>query len=297
MSGTAAEEDDDRVTDGHVNGGTVSDDDVRAMLAQEKANSRKLKLELETERTGRNRAEQTASTHATARFEAEELAVVSRLEGADAAATGLKKDYAEALSEGRFDEAAEVQDKLAELRAKQQQDRNYKVWLEGEKARARAAPPQQEGVDLSQYSAPQRRWIRDNPEFMDDPKMRAKTFAGHQLAMAEGIEVDTPEYFEVINEVVHRGKRQLDPEDTDAGHEAPRRREAPAEIPVSRSSPRQAADRQRAVRLSADEMEAADITNPDIPVQGHKDPSGNWVPGRYEKYAIQRAKLKLRGQG
>jgi hypothetical protein len=293
MSGTT--DDDDRV-DGHVNGGTVSDDDVRAMLAQEKANTRKLKLELETERTGRNRAEQTASTHANARFEAEELAVVSRLESADTAATGLKKQYSEALAEGRFDEAAEVQDKLAELRARQQQDRNYKVWLEGEKTRAAKAPPQQEGVDLSQYSAPQRRWIRDNPEFMEDPKLRAKTFAGHQLAVAEGIEIDSPEYFEVINEVVNRASRRVDPDDTDAGHEAPRRREAPAEVPVSRSSPRQAEQR-KAVRLSADEMEAADITNPDIPVQGHKDQSGNWIPGRYEKYAIQRAKLKARGQG
>jgi hypothetical protein len=288
---SAVIEDDDR---DELVGGSVSDDDIRAMLAQEQKASRALKAQVEQERAARTRAEAQSSSAQTARIDAEEQAVTARLEGAEAAALALRKDYAEALSEGRFDEAAEVQDKMAELRARQVADKQYKTWLAGEKAREAAQParPVHEGVDLSQYSAPQRRWIRDNPEFMDDPKIRAKTFAGHQLAVAEGIEVDSPEYFEVINETVYRGRgREEEP-----AANPPRRRQEPTDMPVTRRTPA-TTQRNAPVRLSADEMEAADITNPDIPVQGHKDTAGNWVPGRYETYYLQRQRLRAQGRG
>jgi hypothetical protein len=287
-------EDDDELP--HVNGGSISDDDIRALLAKEKQSSRALKLQLETERTGRTRAEAQVSNAQTARLDSEEEIVTTRLTAADAAALGLRRAYSEALAEGRFDEAAEVQDQMVELRAKQVADRQYKTWLTNERSRAVEAKPVQEGVNLGDYSAAQRKWIRDNPEFMDDPKIRAKTFAGHQLAVADGIEVDSPEYFEVINETVHRGRRQEAGED-DAASQQPRRRQEPLDMPVTRRTPAATQQRAGAVKLSADEMEAADITNPDLPVQGRKDANGNWLPGRYETYALQRAKLRSQGRG
>lgn len=285
-------EDDDRIDDQHVNGGPISDEDVRAMLAREQKEKRALRQQLEQERTGRTRAEAQATSATTARFDTEEQAVTERLEAADAQALALRKAYSEALSEGRFDEAAEVQDQMAELRARQVADKQYKTWLAGEKTRAAQVVQQQpahEGVDLSAYSAAQRKWIRANPSFMEDAKVRAKTFAGHQLAVAEGVEVDSPEYFEIIDETVNRGRRRAE-EDEEV---IPQRRQVASDMPVSRRTP-QTSTRQTPVRLSADEMEAADITNPEIPVQGHKDAQGNWVAGRYERYAINREKLRQR---
>jgi hypothetical protein len=273
--------------DGHTGNGTaVSDDDIRAMLATERSEKRALKAELDAERSGRNRAE-------TGRYDAEEQAVAARLDNAEATALALRKAYSDALAEGRYDDAAEANDQMADLRAKQQADRQYKSWLAGEKARtARAAvPPADDGIDLAQYSPAQRKWIKANPEFMDDPKIRARTFAGHQLAVADGIAVDSPEYFEVIDATVNprrRGEREAD----DAG---PGRQNRDIDMPVTRRS---AVTREgaKAVKLSADEMEAADITNSDTPVQGRKDSNGNWIPGRYERYAMQRERLRQQGR-
>lgn len=303
MSSTIDPDELEDTGEGHVNGssGAVSTEDVRALLDREKANNERLQRELETERTGRNRAEQTASNQALARLEAEEQAVAARLESADTAAAGLRKGYSEALGEGRFDDAAELQEKMFELKAKQQQDRQYKTWLDSEKNRAASAPPppqqpQQQGLDLANYTPGQRRWIRENPEFMTDVKLRQRTEAAHSLAVSEGCEVDSPEYFQVIDDVVHGERFRRDEPSRTREPPARRQREAPpAEIPVSRGTPARA-ERNREVKLTADEMEAADITNPDVPIQGHKDQQGNWVPGRYERYAINRAKMRARGQ-
>lgn len=313
MSATTDDDDDDdkahvngvarTVRPSGDNGNAISDDDVRAMLAQEQQERRRLKAELDQERTSRSRAEATVSTHQAARFDAEEQAVAARLGAIDGEAAGLRKLYAEAMAEGRFDEAAEVNDKMAELRARQAQDKQYQTWLVGEKARAAEQAKQQparEGVDLSQYSAAQRKWIRENPDFMESPQVRAKTFAGHQLAVAEGVEIDSDEYFNIINETVHRNRKKPiqeaddEPEIIDV---TPKRRQPPQDMPVTRRTPETSNDRRREIKLSADEREAADIAIPDRPVDGRHDKDGNWIPGRYEAYSIQRAKIRAQGRG
>jgi hypothetical protein len=299
MSDAIDDDDDIRPSDGHVNGGTVSDEDVRAMLATEQRATRALKLQLETERSGRSRAEAQVTNATSARFESEEQAVTTRLEAADAQGLVLRRQLADAMAEGRFDEVAEVQDNLAELRARQHSDKQYKVWLAGEKLRVAKAPePASDTVDLSSYSKAQRAWIKKNPDFMDDPAVRQKTFAGHQIALAEGIAVDSPEYFEIIDETVARGAAQRRPaQDDPEPIDPPRRRQDPTDMPVTRRAQVAQPTAAKQVRLTADQMEAADITCPDIPVQGHKDPSGNWVPGRYERYVLQMAALKRRTGG
>lgn len=301
MSGSIDDDEIQPASQTNGNGHSISDDDVRAMLAQEQKERRRLKAELDQERTSRTRAEATVSTHQAARFDAEEAAVTARLGAAEGEAAGLRKQYSEALAEGRFDEAAEVNDKLAELRAKQAQDKQYATWLTGEKARAaeQAKQPAHEGVDLAQYSSAQRKWIKANPEFMDDPKVRAKTFAGHQLALAEGVEVDSPEYFEIIDETVSRGRKKVQEPDDEivVQQEPPRRRQPPQDMPVTRRTPESSNDRRREIKLSADEREAADISMPDVPIEGRMDKDGNWSPGRFERYAMQRAKLRAQGRG
>lgn len=286
--------DDDRL-ESPRNGEEISDDHVRAMLAKHEKETTALRQQLEQERASRTRAEAQVSNANASRFDTEEAAVADRLEAAEAQALGMRQALSAAMAEGRFDDAAELQDKLGEIRAKQTSDKQYKAWLAQEKTRT-AQPVQQQpasdGVDLAAYSPAQRKWIRANPEFMTDASLRAKTFAGHQLAVAEGITIDSPEYFEVIDQTV--GKKRAEPDDDEPP--APRPRAQSTDMPVTRRTPA-TPSRQQAIKLTADEMEAADITNSDIPVQGYKDNQGNWIPGRYERYAIQRAKLKAQGRG
>lgn len=278
-------------------GGAISDDDLRVAFAREKkareeaeAERRRLESELNRERSSRTDA-------VTARFEAEEQAIDTRMSASDAKAVGLRRDYSQALSEGDFDKAADIQDQMATLRAEQQEDKRYKKWLEGQKEQAKqqAERPVDPGApDLSQYSSRQRAWIKAHPDFMTDVRLRQKVFAGHQLAVADGIEVDSDEYFETINRVAlgeqpkpaARRQQVVEEAEEDSGVEvAPppgRRRQLHTEIPTTRRS--LAPHRPAVVRLTSDQRDAADIALPDVEIEGKYDAAGNWVPGRYERY-------------
>lgn len=279
----------------------VSDEDIRALLASTRREKAALETQLGTERSARSNAETRAHSANTGRFEAEETAVKTRIEAADASALEMRRKYAEALSEGRFEDAAQVQDEMAELRAKQGQDKQYQSWLGAEKERLTKTPPvqQEQGLNLANYTPGQRKWIKANPDFMTDVRLRQKTEAMHSMAVADGIEIDSPEYFEVINQAL--GKKKPAPvveEDPDEEEPPPPpRKRAPAtDMPVTRRTDAsgQPAGRNRAISLTADQREAADMTMPDLPVQGYmKD--GNWMPSRYEKYVINAAKIKARG--
>ncbi len=291
--------DDDIVQTPNGHDEQVSDADIRALLAATKKEKAQLATQLDTERTARSRAENQAHNATTGRFDAEEVAVKTRIEAADAAALEKRRKYAEALAEGRFEDAAQVQDEMAELRAKQGQDRQYSAWLAAEKERLTKAPPvqQEQGLNLAQYTPGQRKWIRENPSFMTDPKLRQKTEYLHSLALADGVEIDSDEYFDIINQAVGKKKApEPDPEDNVIDEPPPRRRQPPAtDMPVTRRTEPGQPTRNAPIRLSADEREAADLTMPDLPVQGYHDKAGNWVPSRYDRYAANRAKLKARG--
>lgn len=299
--------DDDEIVETPASNGhdeQVSDEDIRALLATTRREKAALATQLDTERNARSSAETRAHTANTGRFEAEETAVKTRIEAADAAALEKRRMYAEALSEGRFEDAAQVQDEMAELRAKQGQDKQYQAWLGAEKERLAKTPPvqqQEQGLNLANYTPGQRKWIKANPDFMTDVKLRQKTEAMHNMAMADGIEVDTPEYFEVINQALGKKKPPVatEVEDEDVDDTPPpviRKRTPTTDMPVTRRTDAggQPTGRNRAISLTADQKEAADMTMPDLPVQGFmKD--GNWQPSRYEKYVINAAKIKARG--
>lgn len=297
---------DDEIDGGErpTNGAAVSDEDIRGLLTKERAARQRLQGELEQERAGRTRAETQVAQGASARLEAEEAAVAARLDAAESEAKSLVRTYSEAMSEGRYDDAAELQRKIARNEARSAQDEQYKVYLAGEKTRAEhsARQPQPQasdgGVDLSTFSSKQRAWIREHPEFMDDPATRARAAAGHNLAMAEGVAVDTPEYFDIITETVEAGAnrgRRRETEDND--REPPMRRQA-TDMPVTRrTQSTEGSDTRRPIRLSADQREAADVTiGTDVPVDGWRGQDGRWNPGRYERYATQLARLKAQGR-
>lgn len=279
----------------------VSDEDIRELLAATRREKATLTAQLDTERNARSAAETRAHSANTGRFEAEETAVKTRIEAADAAALGMRAKYAEALSEGRFEDAAQVQDEMAELRAKQGQDKQYQAWLGSEKERLSKAPPvqqqQEQGLNLANYTPGQRKWIKANPDFMTDVKLRQKTEALHSLAVADGIEIDSDEYFEVINQALGKKKPVAQVEDEDEEPPPPpRKRAPPTDMPVTRRTEANGQPTGRkSVSLTADQREAADMTMPDLPVQGAYNKDGNWVAGRYERYAINAAKLKARG--
>lgn len=283
-----------------VNGHDVSDEDLRALLETERKQRVAVERELQEERRGRGTAETNARSAVTARYDAEAAAVTARLDAAETSAAALEREYADAAAEGKWAEAAAVQRKMAKLEAKVSQDEGYKTFLEQEREKAVAQSqqaPQQQGVDLAQFSAKQRRWIRDNPEYMEDERFRRKVAAQHAAAMADDVEVDSEEYFEYINRAAVAPRAKTKPaEDQETTVETPRQRITPKDIPVTRSGSPSTQSRNAPVKLSPEQREAADMSMPDVPEQGHRDSNSNWVPGRYERYASNIQKLKQQGK-
>jgi hypothetical protein len=309
MSDQILEREDDRE---QVNGTAINGEDVQAMLAKRDREIEDLRRQVESERTGRSRAEQQAQTAHRSRWDAEEAAVQARLDGADAEAQGLRTAYATALQEGRFEDAAELQAKMSHLSARLINDQQYQQYLATEKQRQQQPPQQRPSeVDLNTFSAAQRRWIAENPDYMTDKTVRDRAVAGHYFATSRGLQVDSPEYFDIISETVRgqtkvrrekappqRAQPQVEDEDEDeAEPPPPRQREVvTADMPVTRRPPG-VASKPRQVRLTPEQQEGADITLSDVPVQGHHDTNGNWVPGRYEKYMMNLDAMKRRNGG
>jgi hypothetical protein len=282
----------------------VNTDDLAELLRQAKA-------ELATKNAERNTAEERATraererdeargsavSQAEARFLAEEAAVAGRIDGFEREAAALERDQAAAMAEGRFEDAAKMSRQMAVIEARRQKDADYLTFLgtkkEEVKRQAEMPAPQQQrqqGVDLSQFSAKQRAWIDAHPEYLTDERMRQKAAAGHALAMADGIGLDTPEYFARIEEVV--GIRGAD---DDASKSRRRDYEDTGDLPVQRNGSPGTQRRDGAIRLTPDEREAADMAFSDVPIDDYTE-GGVTKPGRYKMYARNKEALKREGR-
>jgi len=171
----------------------------------------------------------------------------------------LKQNYQYAMSQGNFSAAADIQQEMSGNAAKLLQLSNG---LEAMKARPKTPEPRQAPSDpveafaalLSPKSAD---WVRNHPEYVKDAKLNRKMIAAHELAMADGVPVDSAEYFSAIEETlkIKAAPPQTDTSDEYAAKVTQRRDAAPAAAPVSRGG----STRTNVVRLSAAEREMAEM--------------------------------------
>jgi phage I-like protein len=100
-------------------------------------------------------------------------------------------------------------------------------------------------------------WVRRHPEYVRDAKLNRKMIAAHELAMADGVPVDSEDYFTAIEETlkIKPAAPQTETSDEYAAKVTQRRDAAPAAAPVSRGG----SSRTNVVRLSAAEREMAEM--------------------------------------
>lgn len=171
----------------------------------------------------------------------------------------LKQNLQIAMQRGDHANAVALQEEISENKAKLLQLRNG---LDAMKARPKAAPPRPVHTDpveafAARLTPRSANWVRAHPEYVTDPAKNRKMIAAHELAVADGIPTDTPEYFAAIEETL-----KIKPQDQMVEQEATsgaakvvaRRDAAPAAAPVSRGQPLR-----NAVRLSAAEREMAEM--------------------------------------
>ena len=171
----------------------------------------------------------------------------------------LKQNYQYAMSQGNFSAAADIQQEMSGNAAKLLQLSNG---LEAMKARPKQPEPVHTSSDpveafAAQLSSKSADWVRRHPEYVKDSKLNRKMIAAHELAMADGIRVDSDDYFAAIEETLKIKPAAPQTETTDeyAAKVTQRRDAAPAAAPVSRGGN----SRTNVVRLSAAEREMADM--------------------------------------
>lgn len=131
----------------------------------------------------------------------------------------LERDYANTLAEGDYGKAAKLQRQMAQVESKLMQLNQGKASVEErlEMERYRAANPEplppvhQVPSDpleaqIQGLSPAAQSWVRSNQYVLTDQTARNAMTAGHFNALARNIRVDSPEYFQFIeNEIANAG--------------------------------------------------------------------------------------------
>jgi hypothetical protein len=250
----------------------------------------KLKQQLADEKAGRLAAEQRANdasrAEATARGEVQtsQLDLVKgAIERLTESSDTLEGQYADAMAAQDFKAAAKLQRQMGDNSAKLIQLEAGKKALESAPKpvpRAPADPVEQFAGSLSPASAT---WVRAHPEFVRDSHKNRQMIAAHELALARGIKVDTPEYFASVEKTLDLSapavaKTDTDPDASADAAQAVGGRAAPAAAPVSRSNGAHG-NRPGVVKLTPQEVEMAGIMNMSV-----------------EEYARNKVALKKEGK-
>lgn len=273
-----------------------------------------LKGQLSNMQQRATRAEQTAQQATQRATQLEQEVVKTKGEATEARtdliSTGIEKQQSELdRAEQSYKQAFEAGD--ATLMAKSQREMamaaSRMTQLEAAKANVEAAPkPAQRTEQVAQQrtvpraddpvehlasslSAPSAAWVRAHPDVVTDPRRNAKMLAGHNDAIAEGIALDTPEYFSHIEK--HLGLKKAEPE----GKPAPQRRTAAPAAPVINSSGGTSGNGSMEVRISQKEKTSA--TDGTIP-WNYDDPKGRFKKG--DPIGVQefaRRKLQMQKDG
>lgn len=173
----------------------------------------------------------------------------------------LKHNYQLAMQGGNYAAAAEIQQEMSSNAAKLLQLNNG---LEAMKSKPREPEPAAAPADpveafarlLSPKSAS---WVRSHPEYVTNPNLNRKMIAAHELAVADGLAVDSDEYFSAVEGTL-KIKQKAPAEQNETGDEfaakvVQRRDAAPAAAPVSRGG----SSRPNVVRLTSAEREMAEM--------------------------------------
>lgn len=234
-----------------------------------------LKIQLEQERLARAEAESRAraaqenASRASAEVQDSNLQLIaSAIDSVNRSNQMLKRDYAAAMAAGAFEQAAEIQSQMSINGAKLLQLENGKAALE---QRIANPPPQQPEAPVdpveavaSQLSSRSAAWIRSHPECVRDKRLYMKMVGAHNIAIADGFQADTDEYFaEIERQMGYRKpqtavQREEAEEPTSMAAKPMAKRPQPPAAPSSRTAGNGSGGR-NTVTLTGAEREMASI--------------------------------------
>lgn len=292
-----------------LNGGNppASEDAVKALTGQYE----ELKTQAEADRAALERQAADARREAAeARREADEArarvndseleTVSSGIEASKTAADAAQAEYERAFEAGDVKGMSAAQRKMARAEADIARLEEAKSTIEVRKPDTSKTLKEQAADDPTEAwiasKAPEaQRWLRSHREYVTDTKKNAKLNAAHYDAVADGIEINSSEYFERIEKFLGLKKEATTKDNTGREHKpngqfAPKRNTPPS-APVNGASTAGGAESGNTVRLTRSEaLAATDGTH----TWSYDDPSGQKRFKKGDPIGIQEfAKRKL----
>lgn len=230
-----------------------------------------LRRQLEAERMARAEAERRANEAAQVAYRARNEVEDTNLHLINNAIDTVKRNneilkaqYRDAMAVGDYDKVAEINDAVNENHAKLRDLAAGKDAMERKPRGEAPKPVASNPVEAlaSQLTPRSAAWVRAHPECATDPRMYNKMLAAHQLALADGIQPDTDEYFESVESTMRISPRRAEIEQRDdpmvEAAKPVARRSAPPSAPVTRAGTG-TGTRPNVVRLTSAEREIASM--------------------------------------
>lgn len=181
---------------------------LRAALEAERQRSAALEAETANLRGRVNEYSTRLSGEVTGRLSAEEIATDNAIAAADTEIKQLKADKVRLLQEGKFEEAADLDERMADAVARRNGARSYKEDIGRRRQEAERAPPSREQqietwLNQNGFSAAEKAWVYRNPRFIDDANFRREVANAYNEALSRGAAKDTPDLFRQIESRVY----------------------------------------------------------------------------------------------
>ena len=210
----------------------------------------------------RNEAVQRAYKADNDKADSDLLAIQGSLERVNEQAKFLKREFSSAMAAQDYDRVAEIQEALSTNKAQALQLQNGAQALK-ERPKEVQRPLDPVEAFAAQLSPKSAAWVRSHPDYVTNPRLNQKMIAAHSLALADGLQADTEDYFAAVEDTLKltpsRGRVEAPEEDGDSPFSdasGGRQRQSPA-IPVSRNISPSGQPTKRTYRLSHEEVEAA----------------------------------------
>jgi len=224
-----------------------------------------LKRQLQQERQLRMDAQKQANEASERAAAASNDVQDSNLQLVNAAIDASKREmeenkiaFANALANGDHMAAADAQLEIAKVAQQLLQLETGRTALE---AKPKAEPKKSDQIEtfLNSLTKQSADWLRAHPETMTNPVLNRKMLLAHALAVDEGIEVDSRDYFDLIEQRLgFKSKRKEEDDDgnpmSGAEKEDSYQERSPSAAPVSRGGSK------NVIRLTSEEREIAALS-------------------------------------
>jgi hypothetical protein len=183
---------------------------------------------------------------------AEEVAIENAIAASSIEADKIENEIILAQESGKYAEAAKLLRQLTSMQTK--------IDLLNEKKNQPAQQQVQQQVQQVQQSRPSTRaqaWINNNPRFNADPVFRAKAMAAHYQAEANGVDFESDEYIDMINNAAYGQQPQQVQQQAQQQAQAQVQQKVNYSAPVTRNVVSASSVQQSRPRLTAEQAEIA----------------------------------------